>query len=457
MKKIIIFSLISCFLQLPGRCQVAINSTATPPAASSMLDIAATNKGMLIPRISLLNLTDAASIPSPAQYLIIYNTNAALGLGIYVNAGTSVAPSWNRIGPNGSLAGTTNTIVKFTASNVGGNSLIFDNGTTVAIGTAAPDASVKFQVIGGTNNGIKVTLGSAAALPPASASAIYGESAASAGVLGVSNTNHGVAGYTNSSGSFGVYGLNSAVGGYGILGSAPNGTGVSGSSSDQFGTGVGGNAFGQYGTATAGSADGTNGFGVQGYVSTTTGTAYAIYGSGNNVNAYAGYFAGKVSVTGTLSKGGGSFKIDHPLDPANKYLYHSFVESPDMMNIYNGNIVTDGNGFATITMPDYFDALNKDFRYQLTVIGSFAQAIIKEEIAGNKFVIQTDKPNIKVSWQVTGVRQDKFANAHRIEVEVEKEPEFRGLYLHPLEWGKPASSGIDYKIKKQHPLSLAAK
>ena len=66
---------------------------------------------------------------------------------------------------------------------------------------------------------------------------------------------------------------------------------------------------------------------------------------------------GNVSVTGTLSKGSGSFKIDHPLDPKNKYLYHSFVESPDMMNIYNGNITTDANGFATVEMPDWFEAL----------------------------------------------------------------------------------------------------
>lgn len=49
---------------------------------------------------------------------------------------------------------------------------------------------------------------------------------------------------------------------------------------------------------------------------------------------------GNVAVQNTLSKGGGSFKIDHPLDPENKYLYHSFVESPDMMNVYNGNITT---------------------------------------------------------------------------------------------------------------------
>ena len=139
---------------------------------------------------------------------------------------------------------------------------------------------------------------------------------------------------------------------------------------------------------------------------------------------------GNANIAGNLSKGGGSFKIDHPLDPYNKYLYHSFVESPDMMNIYNGNITTDEHGFATVEMPEYFNALNRDFRYQLTVIGSFAQAIVKEEMSGNQFVIQTNEPNIKVSWLVTGVRQDRYAEHNRIQVEVDKEPEKKGTLLY---------------------------
>lgn len=138
---------------------------------------------------------------------------------------------------------------------------------------------------------------------------------------------------------------------------------------------------------------------------------------------------GDLNVTGNISKGGGTFKIDHPLDPENKYLIHSFVESPEMMNVYSGNITTDANGFATVEMPDYFEAANKDFRYQLTVIGTFAQAIIKEKISNNKFVIQTNDPNVEVSWQITSVRSDKYANAHRIEPVVEKEE--KGTYLHP--------------------------
>jgi hypothetical protein len=164
-----------------------------------------------------------------------------------------------------------------------------------------------------------------------------------------------------------------------------------------------------------------------------------IYAYGAN---YAGDFDGNVYVGGTLSKAGGSFKIDHPLDPDNKYLSHSFVESPDMMNIYNGNVVTDAKGFATITMPDWFEALNRDFRYQLTAIGQPAQAWVATEIQNKQFSIRTDKPNVKVSWMVTGIRQDAWANAHRIPVEEEKAAADRGHYLHPELQGKPGELNI---------------
>lgn len=152
---------------------------------------------------------------------------------------------------------------------------------------------------------------------------------------------------------------------------------------------------------------------------------------------------GDLSVSGTISKGGGSFKIDHPLDPENKYLYHSFVESPDMMNVYNGNITTDANGIAKVKLPDYFESLNTDFRYQLTVIGTFAQAIVSEKVNENQFEIRTDKPNVEVSWQVTGIRNDAYARKFRIPNEVEKKTEEKGTYLYPEAYGLP----IDKKPK----------
>ena len=190
--------------------------------------------------------------------------------------------------------------------------------------------------------------------------------------------------------------------------------------------------------------------GVIGWISSTaagTDINAAIYGhvfAGGAATKYAGYFVGNVHATGILSKGGGAFKIDHPQDPENKFLVHSFVESPDMMNIYNGNATTDASGKAVVELPTYFQAENIDFKYQLTVIGQFAQAIIAEEVNDNKFVIMTDKPNVKVSWQVTGVRNDKFAQQNRIVPEVDKKPHEQGKYLNPELYGKPQTQGIGY-------------
>jgi hypothetical protein len=145
----------------------------------------------------------------------------------------------------------------------------------------------------------------------------------------------------------------------------------------------------------------------------------------------AGYFRGSVTVTGNLTKGGGSFKIDHPLDPANRYLSHSFVESPDMKNVYDGVVTLDEGGEAVVVLPDWFEALNRDFRYQLTCIGGFAPVYIAEEIRGNRFRIAGGIPGMKVSWQVTGIRHDPWAEAHRIPVEEEKPEAERGRYRNP--------------------------
>jgi hypothetical protein len=182
-----------------------------------------------------------------------------------------------------------------------------------------------------------------------------------------------------------------------------------------------------------------------------TSTGDALFADNQTKGAYAAFFLGNVDVDGNLSKAGGSFKIDDPLDPANKYLYHSFVESPDMMNIYNGNVTTDGSGTAIITMPAWFEELNMDFRYQLTVIGQFAQAIVASEITNGSFTIKTSKPGVKVSWQVTGIRQDAWANAHRIQVEVDKAPEDQGHYLHPELFGHKGELSISATHHPQPP------
>lgn len=171
-----------------------------------------------------------------------------------------------------------------------------------------------------------------------------------------------------------------------------------------------------------------------------TSTGPAIFGEALSTGL-AGRFVGPVliegnlNVQGFLTKSAGSFKIDHPLDPANKFLSHSFVESPDMKNIYDGNVTTDATGSAIVTLPAYFETLNRDYRYQLTVLGQFAQAIVSRKIAGNSFEIRTDKPGIEVSWQVTGIRQDAYARANPIVPEEFKPAEQQGMYLFPAGFG----------------------
>ena len=182
------------------------------------------------------------------------------------------------------------------------------------------------------------------------------------------------------------------------------------------------------------------------------GNGHGIYAKGNS-GAKAGTFLGNVDVSGAISKGGGSFKIDHPLDPENKYLYHSFVESPDMMNIYNGNAVLDERGEAEIELPEWFDGLNREFRYQLTCVGGFAPVYVSQEIDGNRFEVAGGHAGLKVSWQVTGIRKDPWAEANRIPTEVLKAPADRGSYLHPEERGLPASRGI-YEAREQRELQI---
>ena len=271
---------------------------------------------------------------------------------------------------------------------------------------------------------------------------MYGLAASSGGV------NAGVYGQSESADGYGVYGIGPGVGvrgespNVGVLGASPD-VGVFGTASAQFSSGV----FGE--SPNAGVLGRSPDKGVWGIGSAISGVTYGIYGDANSSAGYAGYFNGRVNVTGTLTKGGGAFQIDHPLDPAGRILRHSFVESPDMMNVYNGNATTDAQGYATVTLPTYFEALNRDVRYQLTCIGSFSRAMVAEEVAGNRFVIRTEEPSVRVSWQVTGIRQDAWAEENRIVVEEDKPADERGRYLHPSAFGLAREQGVEYDAARE--------
>jgi hypothetical protein len=266
-----------------------------------------------------------------------------------------------------------------------------------------------------------------------------GNGGAGPGPSGTGFDGVGGAGATCNGGNAG--GFTNGVGGDGVTASGGLGSG----------TGLGGNGI----TATAGGTLGALGFAglFKGDVKIMIGPAGstgALDVSGPITNPGGTVMVtGGLHVTGALSKGSGTFQIDHPLDPENKFLYHSFVESPDMMNVYNGVVVLDEKGEATVELPSYFEVLNKDFRYQLTCIGAAAVVYVSKEIHENHFSIAGGKPGLKVSWQVTGIRQDAYANAHRVQVEVEKRPAEKGKLLYPVENGRPESDGIYWDSTRQ--------
>jgi hypothetical protein len=280
---------------------------------------------------------------------------------------------------------------------------------------------------------------------------VRGDGTAGPGVYGFSTSYYGVFGQSQSGCCAGVYGNNTGSFGYGVQGVSSTGYGVDGESTSNAGVrGVSTTGYGVVGQSVLAGVDGesTTGTGVRG----VTATGYGVYGEATTIGGggYAGYFQGDVQVTGSCCAAGkATTRIDDPLDPAGKYLNQSLVQSPDMTTIINGNVTTDARGEFTVSLPAWFGAANRDFRYQLTVIGQFAQAIVSSKINDNRFTIKTDKPNVEVSWQVTGIRQDPYANAHRIPVEENKPADKKGKYLHPTEYGQPASSGIDYEQQQQ--------
>jgi hypothetical protein len=192
---------------------------------------------------------------------------------------------------------------------------------------------------------------------------------------------------------------------------------------------------GVYGEATEDHANGVTGW--------NAGAGVGVYGYSET--GYAGYFDGPVFSPKSVNSAAGRNVIDHPLDPGSRYLYHSTVASPDMKNVYDGVAVLDAAGEAWVVLPAWFEAVNGEFRYQLTPIGAPAPGLyIAREIEQNRFQIAGGEPGLKVSWQVTGIRRDAYAEAHPMAVEEVKPVEEQGSYLHPEEHGQPVTAGLEY-------------
>ncbi len=149
----------------------------------------------------------------------------------------------------------------------------------------------------------------------------------------------------------------------------------------------------------------------------------------------------KLNVSGTFTASVKNFTIDHPLDPTNKYLVHSTVESDQYTTLYRGTVTLDDTGGAVVQLPEWFEALNEDFSYQLTAIGAPMPLLhVGAEVEHNRFEIAGGTPGKRASWMVTGVRKDAYAKEHPLTVEQDK-GEFRGTYRHPEAHGAPAGMG----------------
>jgi hypothetical protein len=275
---------------------------------------------------------------------------------------------------------------------------------------------------------------------PNSVYAVWGDTNLGWGIIGTSAQAVGVFGEgmpgVLGSGEIGVAGNTSpgSTGGIAVFGSTENGTGIVGHSEN--GIGISGDSSGDTGVL---------GLGVNaGVVAFNRNNDHAAYLASN---CCAAWFTGDVHVSGTLSAGAKQFQIDHPLDPEGKYLIHASIESADRKNVYDGVTILDYSGDAEIVLPDWLEAINTDFRYQLTPIGTPCPGLyVAKELSGNRFKVSGGIPGTKISWQVTGIRKDPWALAHPMEVEKKKSAHEHGHYMHPELHGADHAKSLGLRL-----------
>src|SRR5262245_20369857 len=233
-------------------------------------------------------------------------------------------------------------------------------------------------------------------------------------------------------------------GGIGVRGGTTTGTGVYGFSYDT-GSGVEGYCSGDIGVE-GGSSSGVGVFGHSGSGHGVRGTSTSnvavyghshtyigVYGQTDSGASYGVYAGGDLGASGYKQ-----FRIDHPLDPENKYLIHYCAESSEPINFYSGKIVLNDRGEAIVELPAYFATVNKDPRYALTAIGAAMPNLhVAQEIDGGalragvttppggvapacSFRIAGGAPGGTVSWRVDATRNDAWARSRGVAVEVDK-------------------------------------
>jgi hypothetical protein len=374
-------------------------------------------------------------------------------------------------------SGTIDWLPKFTGTTTIGNSLIHDSGWGVGIGTTDLPARLTVQqfageeglrvrsaygpqltldgVEGGTSSWLNFRRGGElrSYIGESSDGLRVTRTAESGGIVLASSTadnirNCAVLGLYNGgvvADHVGIHGESAPADYFGIGGHFTGGwVGAKGVVNPTGGLGY----IGLWGDVPGGS--GAN-IGVRGSASNGS-MNYGLHGAAWGGTSYAGYFDGNVHVNGTFSVSGTkAFRIDHPTDPANKYLNHFCVESDEVLNTYRGNVVLDQSGEAWVQLAKWFSTLNTDPTYQLTCVGGYSPVYVAQKISGDRFKIAGGTPGLEVSWQVRAVRSDPTIEKYRMPVEQDKPAPERGKYLEPELYGAPDTQRIGRIEEKAKP------
>ncbi|MBN1485373.1 MAG: hypothetical protein JXA37_11695 [Chloroflexia bacterium] len=100
-------------------------------------------------------------------------------------------------------------------------------------------------------------------------------------------------------------------------------------------------------------------------------------------------------------------------------------------------------GEAWVELPDWFETINTDVRYQLTCVGGYAPVYVAQKVRDNRFQIAGDSPGLEVSWALTALRSDAYIQHYGAPVEVDKPAGEKGTYLHPELYSQPLELGRD--------------
>ncbi len=352
----------------------------------------------------------------------VYGENGS-GLGVFGNSGSSVGVLGQANGANGFGVQAYNNSASGTGIIASGNGL---GGTYLLAGSGGSFKATRFGVLAFSN--VPTGVSGSAVLGTNNKSIII-SFIGGAGVTGVdSSTGSGVIGASYAAGGEGVYGLGTGTSGTGVLAIAN----------------VGASPYGVWGVIPTGTSPANTSLAIFGDNQTTGANAVGILGqelaAPNGATRYAIFSNGDFAASGTKT-----FVIDHPLDPANKFLKHFSIESNEVLNIYRGNVTLDANGEGVIQLPSYFDAINNNnYAYSLTPIGQQASVYIKQEVQNKQFTIAGGSPGMKVSWMLSAERNDPYMqqNPQLRDVEVAKTGDASGKYLMPDLYGQSNESAL---------------